>query len=46
MQAQTNQAMAEALTHLTELALVVLLVGVILSAGVVVVLFVISARKP
>ena len=45
-QAQANQAMAEALkaqaiTHLAEQALVVLLVGMILGAGVVVVLFVI-----
>ena len=44
-QAEANRAMAEALkaqavTHLAEQALVVLLVGMILGAGVVVVLFV------
>ena len=49
-QAEANQAMAEALkaqaiTHLAEQALVVLLVGMILGAGVVIVLFVIRFQQ-
>ena len=49
-QAEANQAMAEALktqaiTHLTEQALVVLLVGMILGAGVVIALFVIRWQQ-
>ena len=49
-QAEANQAMAEALktqaiTHLAEQALVVLLVGMILGAGVMVVLFVIRWQQ-
>ena len=49
-QAEANQAMAEALkaqaiTHLAEQALVVLLVGMILGAGVVVVLFVMRFQQ-
>ena len=49
-QAEANQAMAEALktqaiTHLAEQVLVVLLVGMILGAGVVVVLFVVRWQQ-
>ena len=49
-QAEANQAMAEALkaqaiTHLAEQALVVLLVGMVLGAGVVIVLFVVRFQQ-
>ena len=49
-QAEANQVMAEALkaqaiTHLAEQALVVLLVGMVLGAGVVIVLFIVRFQQ-